>query len=298
MAMFGGGLKALLDPGTALPVAAALMGGQGNQANFANALGALGPAMQQNRTLNFLRQQYPDLAAQVDAGLPLGEAFRMVQEERRLKAQGPSYTDDQREYQMARDQGFGGSFMDYQVKMKEAGRNQVNIDTGVKLPPGFRWKDPNNQDIGVEPIPGGPGEQIPGELAARVGMADEFLKQLPNLKTQVKSGMVTGPVDRTAGLWGYGDSGAVYQQIQSGVDVLQRLLTGAGMNQMEASQYAQRYLPTYADDATTMLGKLDRLERELIATRDTAMRGRGGSSSSQAPNLPGAPVAEDPLGIR
>lgn len=91
MAMFGGGLKALLDPGTALPVAAALMGGQGNQANFANALGALGPAMQQNRTLNFLRQQYPDLAAQVDAGLPLGEAFRMVQEERRLKAQGPSY---------------------------------------------------------------------------------------------------------------------------------------------------------------------------------------------------------------
>lgn len=296
--MFGGGLKSLLDPGTALPIAAALMGGQGNQQNFSNALGMYGQVAQQNKTLNFLREQYPDIAAQVDAGLPLGEAFRMASEERRLKAQGPSYTDDQREYQMARDQGFDGSFMDYQVKMKEAGRNQVNIDTGVKLPPAYRWKDPNNQEAGVEPIPGGPGEQIPGELAARVGMADEFLKQLPSLKTQVKSGIVTGPVDRTAGLWGYGDSGAVYQQIQSGVDVLQRLLTGAGMNQMEASQYAQRYLPTYADDANTMLGKLDRLERELIATRDTAMRGRGGSSSPQAPNLPGAPVAEDPLGIR
>lgn len=89
--MFGGGLKSLLDPGTALPIAAALMGGQGNQQNFSNALGMYGQVAQQNKTLNFLREQYPEIAAQVDAGLPLGEAFRMASEERRLKAQGPSY---------------------------------------------------------------------------------------------------------------------------------------------------------------------------------------------------------------
>lgn len=89
MAMFGGGgLKALLDPGTALPIAAALMGGQGNQQNFSNALAAMGPAMQQNQSIAFLKQNRPDLYAQVEAGMPVNMAWQMMGEERRLKAQG------------------------------------------------------------------------------------------------------------------------------------------------------------------------------------------------------------------
>lgn len=189
-------------------------------------------------------------------------------------------TDDMREYDKALAQGFKGTFMDYQIKMKEAGRQQVNIDTGEKLPSGYRWKDPNNRDLGVDPIPGGPATTIPAELAARIGMADTFKKRLPEIKKRVLAGDATGPVDvlrgQTMG------TNPVYADIQSGVDALQRLLTGAGMNIAEAEQYAKRYMPGYWDDPETTIQKLDRLNEELEAASQKAMLGRGGDDPAQA----------------
>ena len=184
-------------------------------------------------------------------------------------------TDDQREYEAAKAQGFTGTFMDYQVKMKEAGRQQVNIDTGEKLPSGFRWVDPNKRELGVEPIPGGPATQIPGELAARVGLSGDFLEQAPKLRERIAAGEVTGLIDVNRAQNGLGEQGEIYRQLQSGTDALMRLLTGAGMNETEARQYAERYLPTWRDTADSAATKLDNLVRELGATRDTAMRGRG-----------------------
>lgn len=199
-------------------------------------------------------------------------------------------TDDQREYQAAKDQGFTGTFMDFMVKMKEAGRNQVNIDTGTKLPSGFRWIDPAKQELGVEPIPGGPGEQIPGELAARVGMSESFAGQAPALRERLQSGEMTGPIDALMGQFGMGERGETYRQLQSGTDALMRLLTGAGMNATEAKSYAERYLPTIKDTPESAVGKLDQLMRELEAAKGMAMRGRGGAQQ------PGG--GEDPLGLR
>lgn len=189
-------------------------------------------------------------------------------------------TSDQREYQYAVDQGFKGNFVDYQRQMKEAGRSQVNVDTGVKLPSGFRWADPNNQAAGVEPIPGGPAEQIPGELAARVGMAENFLeKDLPVIRSAVKEGNVTGVYDRFQAANNSGsDQARTFQKIQSGVEVLSRLLSGAGMTKDEIAEKTARYLPTYTDDANSVAAKMDQLEAELNATKDMAMRGRGGTS--------------------
>lgn len=43
-------------------------------------------------------------------------------------ALAPKSTDDQREYNMARGQGFKGTFMDYQMALKKAGAQQTNID--------------------------------------------------------------------------------------------------------------------------------------------------------------------------
>jgi len=199
----------------------------------------------------------------------------------------PKLTADQREYDMAKAQGFKGSFMEYQIKMKEAGRQQVNIDTGEKLPSGFRWKNPDQRELGVEPIPGGPATQIPAELAARVGMAETFQKRIPEIKAKIKSGEATGPIDvfrgKTMG------TNPVYGDIESGVDALRRLLTGAGMNESEANDYARRYLPTYYDDDKTLAIKIDRLSEELEAAKSKAMLGRGGDQPAQV---------EDPLGIR
>lgn len=202
-------------------------------------------------------------------------------------------TSDQREYQQAKADGFTGNFMDYQIKMKEAGRSQVNIDTGEKLPPGYRWTDPNNRQAGVQPIPGGPAEEIPAELASRIGLADNFLKEYDGIRASVKSGAVTGPLDvLNATKRQSSDQAGVYRKIQSGVDALQRMLTGAGMNLAEAEAYTQRYLPTYTDDAGSAVAKLDQLKAELESTRATALRGRGNMPS------PAGGQDNDPLGIR
>ncbi|MEI3803165.1 hypothetical protein V6R85_01475 [Agrobacterium sp. CCNWLW32] len=187
-------------------------------------------------------------------------------------------TSDQREYKAAQEQGFTGSFMDYQIKMKEAGRNQVNIDTGAKLPSGFRWLDPNKQELGVEPIPGGPATQVPGELAARVGMGDNFLKNdLPFLRKPESLEAATGPIDRTQAYFGIGEPGVVERKFQSGVEVLSRLLSGAGMTQVEIDEKSRRYMPTKYDTPESLKTKLDQLEAEIKAAGDAAMRGRGGS---------------------
>lgn len=42
--------------------------------------------------------------------------------------EGPKMTDDMREYEYARSQGFQGSFADFQQEMRRAGASQVNID--------------------------------------------------------------------------------------------------------------------------------------------------------------------------
>lgn len=80
-------LQKLLDPSFAMPIASALMQrGQGNAANFGDAFGAAGQAMAQkaqtNKTLQHLRKEAPDLAADVDAGLPIGEAWKVYTEQR------------------------------------------------------------------------------------------------------------------------------------------------------------------------------------------------------------------------
>lgn len=206
------------------------------------------------------------------------------------KPEGAKQTSDMQEYNLAVQQGFDGSFFDYQVKMKEAGRNQVNIDTGAKLPTGFMWNDPNDQNKGVHPIEGGPATQIPTEAAGRIGLADSFLDNFDTIRKNVASGQVTGPIDRArAGNDSSYPGAETYRQIQTGVDSLQRMLTGAGMPQSEAAAYAFRYLPTYTDDANSMVTKLDRLKGELTSVKGRVLQGRGGDAQAQpADNTPKA----------
>lgn len=187
-------------------------------------------------------------------------------------------TSDQREFQQAKADGFQGNFMDYQIKMKEAGRQQVNIDTGEKLPSGYRWVNPDKRELGVQPIPGGPATQIPGELAARIGMGENFLNNdLPILRKEVEAGNATGPIDRGMAWAGYGKPAEIQRKFQSGVEVLSRLLSGAGMTQIEVDEKTQRYMPTMADTPSSLKTKLDQLEAEIKAAGNAALRGRGGT---------------------
>lgn len=283
--MGDGFLSQLLAPEVALPMAAQLLGNQGNAANFGNAFGAAGQAIgeqkklkaqtrERNQTLEYLRKNRPDLADMVDAGMPVSEAWGA------LTAQTPKGTDDMRELeQVNRERRAAGlpayRLDEYMIKMKEAGRNQVNIDTGVKLPPGYRWLDKDNQDAGVEPIPGGPATQMPSELAARIGLAQDAIQRLDGVEQAAASGQLTGPIDWAKGQLGRGEQGQLGRELAAGAEALTRMLTGAGMNMAEAQREASLYLPQLQDDAPTLANKVSQLKRRLQSTIEMAGRGRG-----------------------
>jgi len=197
-------------------------------------------------------------------------------------------TSDQKEFMAAQN---NPAFMDYQIKMKEAGRTKVDVNTGVKLPSGYEWIDPNNQGAGVKPIKGGPATQIPGELAARIGMGENFLtNDLPVLRREVEAGNATGPIDRGMAWAGYGKPAEVQRKFQSGVEVLSRLLSGAGMTQVEIDEKTQRYMPTVMDTPASVKTKLDQLEAEIKAAGSAALRGRGETMNADPLNTPGASI--------
>ncbi|WP_439625935.1 hypothetical protein [Shinella sp.] len=266
----------------------------------------------ENRTRAWLKEKHPDLLPMMDAGVSPRDlmAFVYKRQEEQQKAQAPSrkfqalpngdygYFDDKagswtplgtgakaesqpalvQEFKFAKENGYQGTFTEY-AQTKRAGGSGTGGDAGFKVPPGYRLKDPTNPSLGVDPIPGGPAEEIPGELAARLGMAKSFLERAPALRQKLANGDVTGPWDQRFAQNGIGERGQVYQELESGVDVLMRLLTGAGMNQTEAEAYARRYLPGSADTADTAVQKLDRLTQELQATASEAGKGRGGFQS-------------------
>jgi hypothetical protein len=85
----GGFLQQLLAPENAMPIAAALMGQQGNGQNFANAFSAYGQTAAQtagkNRTLDFFRKNAPEYAEMVQAGMPVNEAWQTYTQQRYAK---------------------------------------------------------------------------------------------------------------------------------------------------------------------------------------------------------------------
>jgi hypothetical protein len=154
----------------------------------------------------------------------------------------------------------------------------VNINMGEYKPPvNYRWKDPENRDAGVEPIPGGPGEEMPAEVAARIGLADSFIAEAPTLRKRIIGGEATGPYDVTMAGWNSSSTQAeVKRKILSGIDSMKRMLSGAGLPVAEQAEYEFRYLPTYTDDAPSAAQKLDQLTNELKQVKEVVMRGRGG----------------------
>ena len=85
----GGFLQQLLAPENAMPIAAALMGQNGNMGNVSNAFSAYGQTAAQtagkNKTLDFFRKQAPEFAQMVEAGMPVNEAWQTYTQQRYAK---------------------------------------------------------------------------------------------------------------------------------------------------------------------------------------------------------------------
>lgn len=93
-------------------------------------------------------------------------------------------TDDLREYDFAKSQGFQGTFQDWQIAMKKAGASNVSVDNIGSIPQGYEvFKTPEG-GTQMRPIKGGP--------------ADTSAKDALGRENQTrKADIVTQDIDRT-----------------------------------------------------------------------------------------------------
>jgi hypothetical protein len=170
------GLGAILDPEIGLPMAAALLGNQGNMQNVGNAFGAMAPAVAQkkerNKTYDWLKANAPEYAQLIDGGAPPSLALELYAKNR--FAEPEKGTDDMREYEFAKSQGFDGSFLDYQLSNKRAGANSQSVTVGGgkygTIPQGFELME-GPEGATMRRIPGGP-EDTSVKEAKQQGQAD------------------------------------------------------------------------------------------------------------------------------
>ena len=114
------------------------------------------------KRLQWLTNARPDLAEQVAAGLDADVAYKQATNDLFAK---PELTTLQKNYNLAKQQGFDGTIMDYQTQLKKAGANNTNINmpsapTIGSIPQGFQAiQDPESGSYRMERIPGGPEDQ-------------------------------------------------------------------------------------------------------------------------------------------
>lgn len=165
------GLSAFLQPQTALPIASALMGNQGNTQNFANAFGAAGTQLaqtaQKNKTLEFFRSNHPEFASMIEAGMPVGEAWSTYTKQKYDKAQLPASVQEF-QYGLANP-----DFNDWQTEQKRAGATNVTVGGGKygTIPQGYMLDESDPAGARLVAIPGGPEDTTKKDTLA-AGQAD------------------------------------------------------------------------------------------------------------------------------
>ncbi|MET0653648.1 MAG: hypothetical protein ABWY63_14150, partial [Hyphomicrobiaceae bacterium] len=134
----------------------------------------------------------------------------------------------------------------------------------------------------IDPSKAQPGVQIGAPkvkdldpaVAQRIGMGNRFIvENLPKVREWLDNGGLT--LQTRAGIaTGRGEGGDMARMVESGREALLRGLTGAGMGEQEAKEYAQRYALGATDSEADIRRKLSNLEGDLVATRDAALAGR------------------------
>jgi hypothetical protein len=90
-----------------------------------------------------------------------------------IKNEAPKPTDDMREYELAKEQGFGGSFVEYMTGLKKAAApaTTVNVDTGRKFAEVFATKTADQYSQLYDQAQKAP------ELATRAGRVRQLLQK-------------------------------------------------------------------------------------------------------------------------
>lgn len=118
---------------------------------------------QRNKTLEYLQQSNPELAALMEAGMSGSEALGLA-----YKAQQPPKAEKPtsaiQNYNFAREQGFDGSFVDWQTGQKRAGATVIN-------------NSPNSNEFMKESSK---------QAAQRLGGIAESANAVPELRGQIE----------------------------------------------------------------------------------------------------------------
>lgn len=185
-----------------------------------------------------------------------------------------------------------GENIPFTIKLDATG-NIVDWKTGEdanKPPSGYYYAEPPRPGSPgrLMPVPGGPQEQIAAEVGGRVGLAQAFTGFLPEINKALDDGVLTRLSGRTQILTGVGDpeAASILRRIDIGKEALLRGLTGAGMSESEARQYADRWSPSARDTAATIRDKVRMLEYSLNNVQEIVTRSRGGvAPAGQAPTF-------------
>lgn len=213
-----------------------------------------------------------------------------------LQAQGIPIDDDDRDFSNRQ------TILDAALGAKGAALNDFRTQrttqntNGPKPPAGYRWTDTGD----LTPITGGPADPtakggknqrlspMPAELAARIGLAEDFGRQYPQLRTDIEGGAFGEPEMNMESLGKRrdmvlrrGEQGRIMREIKGGSEALTRMLTGAGMNMAEAQNEVQQYLPEATDTTTTIISKLDMLQRRLGSMIESSSAGRARPGQQQ-----------------
>jgi hypothetical protein len=210
-----GGFGQLLAPEVALPMAAALMGNQGNMQNFGNAFGQGGQALAQTRdknsTYQWLQQNAPEYAQLMDGGMDGQSALALYARQRYAQ------TADRDPYKAV-----GGHIFNTETQEWTAPPQSDTAETGLAT---IQMRDPKTgKTIYVQPT-------RDGRLIESDG-PDGFEPYDPYTKAfQTKSGAAAGE--------GQGDAKALFDSMSS---------------KMPGLEYTVKELETLADQATYTTG--------------------------------------------
>ena len=280
----GGFLQQLLAPENAMPIAAALLGQNGNGQNFANAFSAYGQTAAQtagkNRTLDFFRKNAPEYADMVQAGMPVNEAWQTYTQQRYAKQPkgqgfinaggGNLFNSETGEWvsaptdpnalpetglqpQMMRDPVTGETIYVQATKDGRLIRSQA--------PEGFQPYDPYTK--AYQTNLGKSQSENAATLPTDLKAADDTVKQIDQLIASPGVNAIVGPMDQYRPSWTMGGSGrdalARYNQLK-GKAFLQAygMLKGGGQITEVEGQKAQDAMARMdrAQDETTFIQAL------------------------------------------
>jgi len=149
---------------------------------------------------------------------------------------------------------------------------KIDINKGLdfKIPPGFRKvRDANGQVTGVEPIPGGPKDNLTGENAAKAQMLRTAKTAAQGIRDFVfdKDGEIERETLIAASFNVPGTRGRELRtKMEFGIQAITRSETGAAMPAEEVDNTRQRFMPSVFDSKATINLKLQMFDEFISGT--------------------------------